>query len=363
MPLRPGKAGRSFPSTGVMVFLTMLFTLFVGFPPPAEATGSPEREDRGIDTELRQRLREELPPVGTAGDSPAEMNRDFLRQYMDLSEEQTVLSRRFSSLGHNQAVHIFPAPTPAPTPPPAPAPSESHRQIPTAGTVFVVHGYLAHVTKMAPYVHTFLERGYTVVTPELPGHGLAGGAPAAIREFHQYGTFLADLLQEARLHEELFPQPWHIVGHSTGASAIWEHLRLYGDPFHAVVFVAPLVRSKFYRPTQVLRFLSRWLVDTVPTRVHHPLLPHCMPLSWFDAQVRWNRVLAEQEPIDRPVLIVQGNRDTVVAWRVNRRILQDAFPHSSYSVVRGADHVPHDGNTTPWFQTIQLITDWIEDPP
>ena len=116
------------------------------------------------------------------------------------------------------------------------------------GTVFVVHGYLAHPLQHAALIRSLLQERFVVVAPELPGHALSGGARGAIRDFSQYGVFLRDVVRSASSH---VPRPWHAVGHSTGATTVYEYVRRFDDPFEAVVFVAPLVRSRFYGLSRV----------------------------------------------------------------------------------------------------------------
>jgi alpha-beta hydrolase superfamily lysophospholipase len=209
-----------------------------------------------------------------------------------------------------------------------------------AGTVIILHGYLSHALDHAALIRGFLERDYVVVVPELPGHGLSGGVRGGIDSFGDYGSFLDTLIEVIGPD---MPTPWHIIGHSTGALSIFEYLRRGNDPFDAVVFAAPLVRSWMYNPARLGRFLTRPFVTTVATQYDSPLGVHRMPLDWFDAQVEWNRrienFLETHPPITREILVLQGNRDRVVAWRYNRRIIERAFTRVDYRILPGESHV------------------------
>jgi alpha-beta hydrolase superfamily lysophospholipase len=204
------------------------------------------------------------------------------------------------------------------------------------GTVFVIHGYLAHPLQHAALIRRLLAEDYTVVAPELPGHALSDGERGGIEDFADYGRFLAAVTHYL---DGALPEPWHAVGHSTGATTIYEFLRQHPDPFASVVFVAPLVRSRFYRVSRVGRFLSRPFVDEVNTGYDDPLGVQRMPLSWFDAQVAWNRRFPDYPEISREILVLQGTADHVVAWRYNRRALTDAFSEVEYELYPGAGHV------------------------
>jgi pimeloyl-ACP methyl ester carboxylesterase len=217
------------------------------------------------------------------------------------------------------------------------------------GAVFVLHGYLGFLHDMAAYITGCIDRGYGVVLPELPGHGLSGGEPAGIDDFAHYGTFLGDLVSLLAPHTGFLPQPWHAIGHSTGATTIWEYLRqcshegAFGgtDPFDTIALVAPLVRSAMYRWSLFLRKVSFGAVEYVPTRKQHELLPDRMPMAWFDAQVAWNQRSATFRPISRRVYIYQGTWDGVVAWRYNRLRLMEVFPDCEYTLIPRGTHVMH----------------------
>jgi alpha-beta hydrolase superfamily lysophospholipase len=236
------------------------------------------------------------------------------------------------------AAHLFfPASARASASGPTPVTADDQPDPPgPAGTVFLVHGYLSHALDHAALIRRLLREGYLVVAPELPGHGLSGGIRGGIDSFSDYGAFLSVLIDDVG---ERAPRPWHAIGHSTGAVAILEHLRADGDPFGAIVFAAPLVRNRMYDAARVGRFLTQPLVSTFPTRYDSPLGVPRMPLSWFDAQVAWNAELDSVATIDRPVYVLQGDRDRVVAWRYNRGVIGELFTTVDYDLIPGASHV------------------------
>lgn len=257
------------------------------------------------------------------------------------------------ALGEPMAVHIF---HPLPEP-------EGGRTLPK-GTIFVVHGYLAYPADMGSVIRAMLSHGYLVVAPALPGHGLSAGERAGIRDFSDYGQFISDLLTQ--LGEQL-PTPWHAVGHSTGATALYEYIREYTpldpDPFTAVVFLAPLVRSTWYRASRIGRFLALPFVSRIPAGVDDPLVPSTMPLSWFDAQVRWNQRAESFAIVTRPILVIQGDLDTVVDWRYNRRFLERKLACLRYELLPQAGHVVHDSDPATRRATINLLNEYIISYP
>lgn len=89
------------------------------------------------------------------------------------------------------------------------------------GTVCLLHGYLEHSGIYQPIIKEILEQGFSVITYDLPGHGLSDGSPANIKNFDHYQQVLHAIYQYVKNAQQL-PKPWLGVGQSTGG-AIWMH--------------------------------------------------------------------------------------------------------------------------------------------
>jgi alpha-beta hydrolase superfamily lysophospholipase len=288
-----------------------VFILFGCATPPPHAEAYPEY----------RAMRAELAPLELGEPVTAPTIRSYYEAVADGVDGVIHTPGTVPALGGAMAVHVW---------------QPRSGDAPSRGTVFVIHGYLAHPLQHAALIRRLLAEGYTVVAPELPGHALSDGERGGIDDFSDYGRFLAAVTDYL---DGQIPEPWHAVGHSTGATTIYEFLRQNPDPFASVVFVAPLVRSRFYRVSRVGRFLSRPFLDEVNTGYDDPLGVQRMPLSWFDAQVAWNERLPEYPEIQREILVLQGTADHVVAWRYNRRALTAAFSEVAYELYPGAGHV------------------------
>lgn len=224
------------------------------------------------------------------------------------------------------------------------------------GTVVAVHGYLAHAKQLSYLINRLLAENWVVVAPELPGHGLSGGQRGYIADFGDYAEFLDDVLQAI---DGWAPRPWDAIGHSTGATTVLELIRTTRDPFHRVIFAAPLVRSKYYGTSRALRLVSRPFLNYVGTGYDDPLGVPQMPMAWFDAQVAWNRRVRDMDPLVREVFVQQGTRDMVVAWRRNRRFLERHLPEATYRLYEGAGHVLYREEPGLRSEILGHVTDYL----
>jgi pimeloyl-ACP methyl ester carboxylesterase len=182
---------------------------------------------------LREEMIAELDPLRLDRASQTPTIREYYRRTRSGVDHALHDTGTVPTLGSYVAVHVWRPPGIGRNP---------GAHVDAVGTVFVVHGYLANPLQHDDLIAELLGSGFIVVAPELPGHALSGGRRGAIDDFSDYGRFMADVIGYVRGR---LPQPWHAVGHSTGATSIYELIRTRADPFSQIVFVAPLVRSKF----------------------------------------------------------------------------------------------------------------------
>lgn len=263
-------------------------------------------------------MQAELPPFSDAAPGKTPLVSSYYRECYGNVAGAVHAAGYLSTGDYKVALHLF---SPGPEP---------------RGSLVVIHGYLAHTLQLATLIEAGLRDGYAVLALELPGHALSFGERGAVEKFRDYGEILSAALDAATPR---LPKPWHAAGHSTGASTILIHLAEIGDPFAGVVFIAPLVKSKYYGLSRLGRFLSRPFISSISTGYDEALGVKRMPLSWFDAQVRWNRRNDDYPIFDRTLLVLQGEDDTVVARRRNRRYLEAHFRNMEYRLLQDAGHV------------------------
>lgn len=208
------------------------------------------------------------------------------------------------------------------------------------GTVMLVHGYYDHAGILATIIHTLINAHLNVVVYDQPGHGLSEGARADIDDFSAYSSLCAEIFKRCR-DDWALTSPIHFVGHSLGGATIADVL-LNGKVEHAgkIVLIAPLCRSKLWH----LSGFGNWVASPFRKDVkrvfrsnsrdkafrefvkNDPLQPRVVPFKFVNAHRSWYAVIQKSDPIDHPVTILQGKKDTVVDFRYNIKFYKKRFP-------------------------------------
>ncbi len=221
------------------------------------------------------------------------------------------------------------------------------------GTVFVVHGYFDH---NALYRHLFnylLQRDYAVVTFDLPGHGLSDGERASIASFDHYVEVFDGLLAACANH---LPQPWHVVGQSTGGAIVLKHLLEEADGesfFEYVALLAPLLHTRHWGRSRLTyrllrRFISRIKRDFTANSADadfldflkhsDPLQSRHVSLEWVGSMKRWTEEFHKLPVNHKTITIVQGDRDMTLDWRYNLAQFRQKLPNAQIGIIAGAQH-------------------------
>lgn len=223
------------------------------------------------------------------------------------------------------------------------------------GSVFVVHGYYDHVGVFDHLIEALLQQDLAVLAFDLPGHGLSSGTRATIHNFHQYQPVLQRLI---RLAEGQLPRPWHFAAQSTGGAVVSEYLLGFSlqpqrNPFTSAVLFAPLVRPVnwwFNRHVHTVVSPFRAYVDRKFAsnsgdseflrfvRSGDPLQPRQLSTRWLGALKQWIPFLERHEPLDFPLLMIQGQQDETVDWRHNTQVLQAKFPRAELHFIPEMRH-------------------------
>ena len=223
------------------------------------------------------------------------------------------------------------------------------------GTVLVVHGYYDHVGLFRHAIDFCLTQGYSVMSFDLPGHGLSTGNPASIESFDCYSEALVDCLGIA--FAQGVTGPWQVLAQSTGAAAVINCLlqesRFPLDGPDKIVLLAPLLQPTGWKSGLRKYWLVRWLVKQVKRDFavnshdeqflrfiaeQDPLQAQFLPVDWVGSLKTYLRNFKLAVPCMVPVHIVQGTADTTVDWHYNLSALREKFPAASTHLIEGARH-------------------------
>lgn len=223
------------------------------------------------------------------------------------------------------------------------------------GTLVIVHGYYDHVGIYDKAIAFGLAQGLAVLAFDLPGHGLSSGERAAIGSFDHYGDVLEVILQRA---QQRLPAPWYALGQSTGGAVLLNHLWRYESSrsqplLGPTALCAPLILPRGWTKGRWLYMLIHRFVRQLPrgpSRSSHDenfirfldeedcLQSRYLSVRWVGAMKDWNAQFQRWQPLDKPMLIIQGTDDQTVAWRYNLSQIQHRLPNAQVQFIEGAGH-------------------------
>lgn len=230
-------------------------------------------------------------------------------------------------------------------------------------TLFLLHGFYDHMGLYRHLIEWAVARNMAVISCDLPGHGLSSGPRASIDDFADYQQVLQGLFSEA---EQLrLPQPWHLLGQSTGGAIAVDHLlhRGHDTPVQGqTLLLAPLVRPRAWGWSKLSYRLLKPFVSGIGRRFSEntndpafmpflradPLQPLRLPTAWVGALARWVVRIEAAPPSRRSPLIVQGDADLTVDWVHNLRVLRSKFAEPHVLMLPQARH--HLANEVPKYR-------------
>ena len=227
------------------------------------------------------------------------------------------------------------------------------------GTVCLLHGYLEHSGIYQPIIRELLEQGFSVLTYDLPGHGLSDGSPANIKNFDHYQDVLHAVYNYVKSADQL-PKPWLGIGQSTGGAILMHHLLEYAERrenpiVQRVLLLSPLIRpakSAWWHNSIGLGIIRR-IKREVPrhfrrnnhnpeflrfVRLKDPLQPRMMGMDWILAMSRWMLEMEARPPCRIPVWLAQGALDQTVDWRYNIDFVREKFRLQTLLMLEEGSH-------------------------
>ena len=218
-------------------------------------------------------------------------------------------------------------------------------------TVILVHGFGDHCGQMRHLIYYLLNEGYCIAGFDLPGYGLSSGERAVIDDFSKYSTALKDF---ARVTARYTHGPYHVIGHSTGGAAILDYLVSTEEfSFDKIILAAPLVRNVAWGLSKVGFFIARPFSNNIPRKFRKnssdkefldfiknkdPLQVQSVSLKWTKALYKWNDRIADLPVSNKEIFVIQGKKDTTVAWKYNIKFIKGKFSNTKVMLVKDGRH-------------------------
>jgi pimeloyl-ACP methyl ester carboxylesterase len=188
--------------------------------------------------------------------------------------------------------------------------------------VLLMHGWASRASRFAPLVQALLERGYSPIAFDAPGHGDSGGTTTTILDYREIAR---------RLHER-HGRFAAVVGHSVGGAAAFFAVRGQVTADRLVSISAP---SDFGHVVD--RFCEQLglrprLRDELRRQIERRMFPG-------EANI-WARFSATHRPAEHthPILVIHDDADDMIDPGQARRIAAAYGQQADLLVTRGLGH-------------------------
>lgn len=230
------------------------------------------------------------------------------------------------------------------------------------GTLIMIHGYNGTVLNghFQYFAQHFIPLGYRVILLNLPGHGFSGGVRGDVRDFADYGSMIKDFLDitKNQLGENIV-----LIGHSTGAIAIYESYIQYPDVMKyidAAVLISPFKDIKF----GTLYEVGSVFVPSVSTKYKQILRLRTVPSVWIQKEKAWSKKIKTYPILDtKEMLLIFGENDTVITKNESIQFYNKQITNKKMRIYPNQNHAfTNDGYNVFREETILWIAQKLEEP-
>ena len=226
--------------------------------------------------------------------------------------------------------------------------------IPSDRTIILLHGIGSSRQDMVALGYLFLRHGYSVLEPDLRGHGESGGlATYGVAEEGDVRAWL-DWIERRWIDKTRRPQKIYGFGASLGAAVLLDSLK------HETRFKAVVAESSYYDFPSIARERIARMLPTGVKWVATPFVESGIAWArWHDGiDLRKASAAEGLESSKVPVLLIHGLADTKTSPDNSRR-LATSNPLARLWLVPGSGHADA-WKTTPaefesrvmaWFET------------
>lgn len=183
--------------------------------------------------------------------------------------------------------------------------------------VLLVHGWEGRGSQLTPFVAPLLERGYSVVTFDAPGHGASPGSRSSLPHFAWAVRGVADAIHGAHA----------IIAHSLGCAATTLAIR-EGLSVNRLVYLAPPLNPLDY----TARFGDILGLDDTTLRDMQKRIEERFARKWSDYSLE-----ESARSMSTPLLIVH-DRDDRDTYHREGAALAEAWPGARLITTEGLGH-------------------------
>lgn len=244
-------------------------------------------------------------------------------------------------------------------------------------TICWIHGLGEHGGRYEHIAKVMTDRGWTLILPDLRGHGRSGGIRTHVKTFDQYVHDIGLIWTHFKLAEH----PTVLLGHSMGGLVTVRCVQTGTIEPTALVLSSPLLGVKVpINPLVVM--LGQLVLPIIPTMrfsnridlknmTHDPefvaqrrcdkFITRTVTASWFFAM---NKALetaqAEAERVSLPVLALQGTSDKTTDPEAMAK-WWERIRSTEKGMLVFEDHFHELFFEPDWRDTLELLLNWLDE--
>ncbi len=243
--------------------------------------------------------------------------------------------------------------------------------------IILIHGLGEHSTRYAHWAELFTQKGYTLLSMDLRGHGKSEGKKGHAKSIDQLLDDIDLLYDKAN---EIFKDYKKIFyGHSMGGTLILNHIILRNRPIDGLIVTSPwlkLVDEPSGTLVTIIGFLKMLFPSlAVSNRIkaeqissdpqvvreyeNDPLVHNRISLNMFHEMYQGGYLaLRNVYKINSPFLLMHGVRDTIVSAKASENYVMNTSKRIRLKLWENQLHELH--NEFIKQEVFEFIINWLE---
>jgi alpha-beta hydrolase superfamily lysophospholipase len=229
------------------------------------------------------------------------------------------------------------------------------------GIICLIHGLGEHSGRYARWAELFIQAGYGMLAPDLPGHGRTEGRKAYVQSYQLLLDQVDLVLEQA---EKLFPGvPRILYGHSMGGNIVINYAISREASLKALIATSPWLRLTF-RVSRLELAIGKFMNSVFPRirfkskGTNTERLSHD-PEHWADVRADplnhgmvtgryfWiihqlgEYALAHASEIQQPFLLMHGVEDKITSPKASEEFAANTGDRTRFKIWEGLYHELH----------------------